>query len=222
MPPSIDTRTTGVISKGARSVSELGGGSHNPGIRPFTYHYTPLPPSQIKLGNNIWENYQLVGQEVQKKNQKLTELNNIIRQMRISNDQNQIRNLNIQLANARQELARAISENQQIERQIEQANQKNKALKSEESASEAELQRIILLAKSPQELNSQLQQLKNEHDKIRASVAKMDYDAKIQLDKESRESMEKKLLEICLESAKKNNDPRVKDLLAKIQAYQKA
>jgi DNA repair exonuclease SbcCD ATPase subunit len=190
-------------------------------VKPFSYLYVPSPPFPVNLGNNIWENYQTVSQEIHKKSQKLAEVNAILRQMRVSTDPNHINYLHSQIRGARQELQRISQDNQRAEAALQALTDRAKTLKDAEAAKEAELQRFQLLSKSPQELNAQLTQLKNEHEKIRANVAKMDYDTKIQMDKESREEMEKKMFQIVVEAAQKNPDPRVQAALRRVLANQK-
>ena len=183
-----------------------------------SYTYTPLSSPTFVLGNNVWENYKNLTQEIKRTDCKINELNSIIRQFKMSSDPNEIRPLQNAVYATKNELQRVSAENANLEREKERLVVETKSTDMAVDQKKAEIERMKTLMKSPAELNGLLGSVKQQLQTVQDAKHKMDYEAKIQLDKESRETMERKLYEICMESAKSNQDPKVQELYQKLLA----
>lgn len=187
-------------------------------VKTINHHYVLTPIVPIQFGSNVWENYKMLTNEIKRKDHKIQEVKQMLDNSKISNDQNEIRQLQTTLNSVRNDLMKLQSDKKNLESIKNSLIQQSKTLDGNIQQRKNGLEREKILSKSTQELNYMLNSLKNQFNSLQATKVKMDYEAKIQLDRESRVTMEEKLYQICMEASKNNPNPKVQELYAKLLA----
>ena len=182
----------------------------------FNYSYNPLPRTQLNLGPNVWENYKLLASEIRKKETKLNEVNSLISKMKISSDQNEVRRLHNEIGAKKNTLNKLKADIQGAERYKMEMLTKKGEIQLQINEQNNNLIRMTSLEKSPEQLNAELSSVKQEYQQIQSEKMKLEYEMKLQLDKENRETMEKKVLTIIMEAARNSSDLKVKELYQKL------
>ena len=179
------------------------------------YHQRQHSPP-LQFSDNIFENYKLIVTELGRKTSKINEVSTAMSKIRISQNQDELQQLNglsdqkrheanqLARSNAEQEAAKAglikrLSELEQIRLRKTEATQRNQKL-----------------GRPMAQLNSELNAARQEFETLRAKLAKLDIDAKMEFEAKYREKMEAQLLENVLEAAKKSENYDVQQLYAKL------
>jgi hypothetical protein len=185
-------------------------------------HLHPRAPSPpLRFGNNMFENYTLLLNEIKKKDEKIAEVKANIAKIKISSNDQELKHLKTMVETKQRELNQLLQINHNFENEKHTLTQKLAELDVMLQQKLAKQSKTQLFSKSINQLNNELSSLQKEYDSYRTKLNKMDYEAKMEYENQYRELMETKMFAIAMDAAKNNPSPEIQNLYKKLELTQK-
>ncbi len=165
----------------------------------------------------MFENYQKIEADNEKKRARIAELREQNKNIRFSQDEAEVSRLQRDIQTARNDLAKVRAQIKELEASKFDRSATIKRLENELAGVQAIQRRDEYLARPVSSLQAEYNQLKSQLAQLNTEYALSEENQIRQIEAEFREKTSQKMFNICMDIASKNDDPQVKELFLKLQ-----
>lgn len=166
---------------------------------------------------HMFENYQRLETEIERKKARIAELNGLIKNVRMSTDDQHVQRLQNDIRKTREDIAAVRAKIKQLEVEKTQRAEQIKLLDAEIATLNSQLKREENLGRTLSSLQGELGQAKSELARLNTEFATTEENAIRKMEQEFRQKTSEKMFNLVMQAASRTDDPQVREAFLKLQ-----